>query len=93
MGAGQDEPAGEVVIVQMRFGHVGDPDVGRRGGSLHPVCVALWIDDQGRLSVVDQVASVPGWRCSVGDGAARYSHQRLSSVFQRMSEVAERLRM
>ena len=57
--AGEDESTGEVVVVQVRFGNMGDADAGFRRGGFYPVRVPLRIDDQRHLAVVDHVAAVP----------------------------------
>ena len=62
VGAGQDQPAGDVVIVHVRFGHVRDGYPGVTGGRLDAVRVALRVDRQRHRAVVDQVAAVPELR-------------------------------
>ena len=56
--AGQSEPAGDVVVVDVGLEHVGDADGGGLGDGENPVDVPLRVDDGGVLAVVDQVAAV-----------------------------------
>src|SRR5262249_8767451 len=57
-GGGQGRSAGEVVVVDVRLGDVGDAQPVARGQRGDPVGVPLWVDDQGNRPVVDQVAAV-----------------------------------
>ena len=56
---GQFEPAGEVVVVDVGLGDVGDGDAGVAGGCLDAVRVPLRVDDQRHGAVMDEVAAVP----------------------------------
>ena len=63
---GQGEPAGDIVVMQVGLGDVGDGDHGVVGGRQHAVEVPLGIDDQRHLAVVHQVAAVPERWCLDG---------------------------
>ena len=56
--AGQRQPAGDIVVVDVGFEDVGDPNAGRGGQVQDPVDVALRVDHEGDPPVVDQVAAV-----------------------------------
>ena len=66
VSAGQDEPAREVVVVQVGLGDVRDPHARGLRGLLDPVRVPLRVDDERDLAVVDQVAAVPELGCVDG---------------------------
>jgi hypothetical protein len=57
-GGGQRRPPGEVVVVDVRLGDVGDAQSVVRGQRGDPVGVPLRVDDQGNRLVMDQVAAV-----------------------------------
>jgi len=57
-GAGQREPAGDVVVVQVRLEDVGDPHVTLASQHQYPVDVPLRVYHEGDLAVGDQVAPV-----------------------------------
>ena len=77
--AGKDEAAGDVVVVDVGFGDVGDPCARVRGGSQDAVGVALGVDDKCDLAVVNEVAAVPELR-GFDDG---YMHCRVLSITAR----------
>ena len=56
--AGQLEPAGHVVVVDVGLEDVGDPHAGRLGDAEDAVVVALRVDHQGDLAVVGQIGAV-----------------------------------
>lgn len=64
---GQDESAGDVVVVDVGLGHVGELDSSLVKQGFDAVDVALGVDDQPHLPVVDEVAAVPELG-SVDDG-------------------------
>ncbi len=51
-------PTGDVVVVDVRLEHVRDDHPLRRGEVEDPVDVALWVDHERDLPVVDEVAAV-----------------------------------
>ena len=55
---GQGQAATDVVVVDVRLEHVGDPDAAPGGGGEHPVDVPLRVHDQGPPPVGGQVAPV-----------------------------------
>ena len=57
-GAGQFEPSGDVVVVQVGFQHVGDADLALLREVEYAVDVALRIDHDRDAVVGDQVAAV-----------------------------------
>jgi hypothetical protein len=57
-GAGEGQAAGDVVVVDMGFHHMGDVDTGRVGQVDDPVDVALRVDHQRGGAVVGEVAAV-----------------------------------
>jgi len=56
---GERQPAGDIVVVDVGFEDVGDPDTSGSSEIQDPVDVALRVDDQRDPPVVDQVAAVP----------------------------------
>ncbi len=59
----EGQPAGHVVVVDVRLGHVGDADPGRPRQVEHPVDVALRIDRDRHPAGGHQVAAVAQRRC------------------------------
>src|SRR5687768_17161556 len=62
MGAGEDQAAGEVVVVDVRLSNVRDADSRGARSFLDPVRVPLRVDHQGHAAVMHQVAAVPELR-------------------------------
>ena len=60
--AGQRQPAGDIVVVDVGFEDVGDPHTCGSSELQDPVDVALRVDHQRDPPVVDQVAAVPQGR-------------------------------
>ena len=61
-GLRQGEPAGDVVVVDVGLEDVGEPDAVLVEQAQHPVDVALRVDHERDLAVVDEVAAVArGW--------------------------------
>jgi len=59
MLAGEQQPTGEVVVVDVRLCDVRDLDpAGVVDLGLDPVGVALWINNQCDLAVMDEIAAV-----------------------------------
>jgi len=61
-GAGlarQRQPAGDIVVVDVGFEDVGDPDARGSGEIQDPVDVALRVDHERDPPIVDQIAAVP----------------------------------
>ena len=56
--AGERQPAGDVVVVDVGLEDVGEPDAVLLEQVQHPVDVALRVDHEGDLAVVDEVAAV-----------------------------------
>ncbi len=57
-GLGKGQPAGEVVVVDVRLKDVGDAHTGLVGDGEHSVDVALGVHDHGHLAVVREVGAV-----------------------------------
>src|SRR5215469_3749000 len=75
---GQREAAGDIVIVYVRLGDVGDAHASAGGQRGHPVGVPLRVDDQGGLTVVHEIAAVAElWRLDL-----EHFHGRLSSPWR-----------
>jgi hypothetical protein len=72
---GERQAAGDVVVVHVCLGHVGDPHAGVGGQGDDPVDVPLRVDDQGGLAVMHQVAAVAERRCLDRE---HFHHGRLS---------------
>jgi hypothetical protein len=56
---GQSQSAGDVVVVQVRLGDVGDPDTDASGLVQDPVDAALRVHHYRRSAVVHQIRPVP----------------------------------
>jgi hypothetical protein len=54
----QSQPAGHVVVVQVRLENVGDPDPACSRQGQYTVDIALRVDDHSHLPVVYQIAAV-----------------------------------
>src|SRR5579875_468499 len=74
-GPGEREPARDIVVVQVRLGHVGDPHPPFGGQREHPVDVALRVDHHRDLAVGGQVTPVTQRRRV--DGQDLYRHRFL----------------
>ena len=55
---GEREPAGDVVVVDVRLEHVGDLYPCLLGDGEDPVVVALWVHHEGNLAVMGEVGPV-----------------------------------
>ncbi|BCW49484.1 hypothetical protein StoSoilB13_18260 [Arthrobacter sp. StoSoilB13] len=58
----QNQAAGDVVVVQMGFGHMRDPDASGTRGFFNAVGVPLRVNDQSNFAVMHQVTPVPQCR-------------------------------
>jgi hypothetical protein len=58
VGTRKGESAGDVVVVQMSLGDMGDGDSGISRRRLHSVDVTLWINDERDRAVVHQIAAI-----------------------------------
>ena len=73
---GQCQPAGHVVVVDVGLEDVGEPDVVFLEQVQHPVDVALRVDHERDLAVVDEVAAVAqGGRLDRDDGEVVAAHR------------------
>src|SRR5882757_9085787 len=54
--AGECQPAGHVIVVDVRLQHVSDPHIA--GQLQHPIDVALRVDDDGYLTIAHQIAAI-----------------------------------